>query len=136
MSKRNIAVIASLVVLLGGGIMTAFIVANFNSKKIEKSSAKQAASNLPIPTSATTTIPDKTYEDEAGFSFKYPANFVVSDTTPTDPKYYTQLIIKGEGGEVKLSAYDTTYKTVEDWLKKDKNAPKGTTASGATTLGG
>jgi hypothetical protein len=87
---------------------------------------------LPFKKKATA---DKTYTDEAGFSFSYPKDVTVEDVTPEDGKAYSVLTLTYQEKVVTLQALETSYKTVEDWLAKDKSAPKGVTLVGATTLG-
>jgi hypothetical protein len=88
------------------------------------------------------------YTDESGFSFKYPENYKVEDLTEEAGKeYYTKLEIRenqgsqgdrGDRGKIKMriEMKDTEYKSVEEWLSKDKEAPESAKLKGAVELDG
>src|SRR3989338_11703459 len=73
---------------------------------------------LTSPTASTsetaepTLAPDKTYLDEAGLSFQYPGDLVVTDDTPDDGRHYTLLTVKRGSEQMKIIARDTEFTTV------------------------
>lgn len=79
---------------------------------------------------------EKTYEDASGFSFKYSKDLTAGDVTPGDNAYYSVVSVKKGSQELKITTKDVSYSSLEDWLSKDKDAPKGTTLVGAVTLSG
>lgn len=78
------------------------------------------------------------YEDEAGFNFEYPEGLMVRDVTPEDKTHYSLLEISSSKAEGKMTieVVDTVYSSVEDWLKKDKQASSAGQVSREITLGG
>lgn len=104
----------------------------------QKSQLQQKVQNT---TAAQETIEpsvegEKTYTDTAGFYFNYPEAVSVEDITPNDNTYYTLLSITKDGKEITIEMKDVKYKTLDEWLTKDPNAPQGTSVVGATALGG
>lgn len=95
--------------------------------KTTPSSAKQGL-DITVVDQPEKPTGDLLYEDESGFSFKYPKNLEVSDITPNDPDYYTRLSLKNLQGEIIIDVKDTKYKTLEEIVTG--------TLSGATSLGG
>ena len=81
---------------------------------------------------------NSSYLDSSGFSFKYPDSITVSDDTPADGSYYALVTLKNPADKMMMTVKvkDVTYKTVEDWLAKDKEAPKNPTILGKTSLNG
>ncbi len=82
----------------------------------------------------------KKYNDESGFSFNYFSKFSVEDATPANSAVYYSLLEVGSKsypeGKVTIGVKDTKYESIEDWLKKDPEAPKNTSLVGATSLSG
>jgi len=131
MGKKIILIIVILIlgVVLGGGIYY-FIKKNQNSASNKVKGTPN--SNLQLK-SEETIGDDLTYTSDAGFSFKYPKGIKVTDVTPSGDEYYTVLSLKGSGGEATITAKDTLYKTLDDYLKSLNPKP---VLSGAVTLGG
>lgn len=68
------------------------------------------------------------WDDEAGFTFKYPQELYIDDH-PEDMENYAHLEItapKEPGGKILILVKDTQIKTIEEWVNQEKEA---TTAS-------
>lgn len=83
MKKSTLIIIASLFLVLGG-VGGYFIISarNKTSQPVSKESGT---------TKETVLKADLTYKDESGFSFGYPKGIKITDVTPEDDNYYTQL---------------------------------------------
>ena len=132
MSKKKWVFIGvgALVILLGL-VMTFFIVYG-PKKKVTRPSALTTF----LPGKIETVSGDLVYEDASGFSFKYPKDIKVSDITPDEENYYTQLSLEKSGQKMKVSMLDTTHQSLDEWLAQDSEAPKGATLIGAVSLDG
>lgn len=126
MSKKLIIVIGIAVILLlavGGWVFY----------------SRSGGTKSPVDKVAQKLLPkiqgEKTYEDESGFSFKYPKNTDVADKTPDDTDYYSllELTSKDAGGKLTIAVSDTDFEKVSEWAKKKL---VGATLTGAATLGG
>lgn len=125
MSKKLILVIGVVILLLVTGIWVFYL-----GKDGIKSPVVEVAQNL-LPKIQG----ERTYEDESGFSFKYPKNADVTDKTPDDTNYYSllELTSKDASGKLIISVRDTKFVKVPEWAKKEL---VGATLTGAITLGG
>lgn len=104
-------------------------------------SGKQGSGNISPQTllNSQETAEDmeqETYTDDADFSFKYPKGMKVTDKTPEDNVHYSLLSVSDGKEEMVISMKDTAYKTIDQWLAKDKDAPKEASLVGATSLSG
>lgn len=134
MSKKLVIIsLVSFIVLLGLGVFGYFAI-YAPSKEIKKSSA----SALPTesPTGEEKLSGDLLYNDESGFSFRYPKSATITDVTPSDSVYYSMLSAKLPKGDVKIKVMDTNYKTINDWLSKDQDSPKDAKLVGAVSMAG
>jgi len=131
MSKKKWVFIGvgALVILLG--LVTTFFIVYGPKKRITLPSALTTLQLIKGEVSG-----DLVYEDASGFSFKYPKDIKVSDITPDEENYYTQLSLENSGQEMKVSMLDTTYQSLDEWLEEDSEAPKGATLIGAVSLDG
>ncbi len=77
---------------------------------------------------------DLTYEDEAGFSFKYPKGVSVTDTTPNDDTYYSQVTLTKDGEDMVIKVMDTTAKTLDAWVGASDDIPSSARLTGAVSL--
>ena len=81
--------------------------------KLKQPASKSIGSplaSLPSPSQLAPPAPtDKVYQDESGFSFKYPSDLTVSDDTPDDDIYYSRLKLKkADGTMLELSIKDVS----------------------------
>lgn len=122
--------------LIGGAVLLVFtsVVTGilFAAKKNQRSAGSLTSPSTELPGSPAQ------YADPSGFSFQYPKTLTIVDETPPDDAYYSLLILKSTGESIKmtLTVKDTLYKTVEDWLRKDPEAPKNAAALGSIAIGG
>lgn len=132
MSKKTFLIIAVLAVLIIGGTGGYFI---FSSRS--KGTASEGARGLSLltKTSGEKIEANTLYEDTAGFSFKYPKEVKVTDVTPDEDEYYTQLNLVRGSEKIVITLKDTSAKNVDDWLKSDSTYV-GASLSGATSLAG
>lgn len=127
MSKTAAKIISISLVIVAVSAVAYFILGNKDKKEIGLSQIFEGIKEK--------VAGDLLYEDESGFSFKYPKSVKVSDVTPDESVYYTVLTLSKDGEQIEITVKDVTSKTVEVWLKTTE-APKGVTLYGATTLGG
>jgi hypothetical protein len=123
MSKKRIAVIGGgIATVLGSFLITVFLVGNIgNDTTPPKSQAKVPETFLKAQSQAKA---DTTYTDPSGFSFQYPNDIQVTDTTPSDPQFYTQLTLSKDANSILIVVRDSP---------KTQTYPD---LAGATTLGG
>lgn len=122
MSKTNIVLLVVIfVVLLAGGVGL-YLVMSPKTPTLPQAADLRNTTLNKLAQNETSPVADKTYEDAAGFSFKYPAQFSVQDVTPSDNNYYSKLKLTGKSGEITLTAVDTTYKTLSEWQNVNKDA--------------
>ncbi|MFZ5365918.1 MAG: hypothetical protein ACOZBZ_01355 [Patescibacteria group bacterium] len=60
------------------------------------------------------------YEDEAGFSFQYPATLGIVEKDVNDPSVYSSLELSSKekpGEKLVLKITDTTFSNIDKWLK-------------------
>jgi len=75
------------------------------------------------------------WEDPAGFSFKYPSDLMVNKHDEDTENYaHVELTSAGHSGSVIIWVKDTTYQSVDAWVKGDSMVK--TSPSVDTTLGG
>lgn len=80
-------------------------------------------------------VKEALYEDESGFSFKYPEDTEVKDVTPDEETYYSKLAIKNKEEEgVVILIKDTVFKTVDEWFEKDEELAGEGDLTGAVAL--
>ena len=85
--KKSTAIWLAVVFLVLGGVGGYLVV----------SLRKQRTQELPPASGEVIIKGDLTYKDESGFSFGYPKGIKVSDVTPADEEYYSQLkLSKGD----------------------------------------
>ncbi len=106
MSKKIwIAIGSGVIIAVIGIIGTVLFVSNIQKNQTpEKSFAKVPQVS---PKQEETSIPDQTYQDTSGFSFQYPGGLIVTDTTPQDPSYYTQVTLKKDGEALVIGVRDS-----------------------------
>lgn len=121
MSKKQIALlVGGLTPMTLGLIGLAVFLAKFQAGTNPTNSlAARKPSSVPeIPVS------DQIYTDSSGFSFKYPKDVKVTDTTPAEEIYYSRLDLDRKGNKVSIE------------IKDAPKEPVYQNFSGATTLGG
>lgn len=135
MSKRVLLIVVVLVLLTIGGVTGYFVL----SSKGTSSEARSGRSFSIIPKTSqkekTEVKAEVLYEDTSGFSFRYPKGVKVSDVTPEDDTYYSQLNLAEGSEKMTITLKDTSSKTIDAWFKSDP-IYSGASLVGATTLGG
>ena len=98
MSKKQIALVIGGItpVLFGLVGMVYFVTKVQNPNAVTNSQAKA------LDTTGENPISDQTYTDSSGFSFKYPKDVTVKDTTPDDEIYYSQVNLEHKGNIVTI----------------------------------
>lgn len=134
MSKKAFLLIATAAVLVIGGVAGYFVLSS-RSKSAGSDGGQRGLSFLPKTEKKEEINADTLYEDTAGFSFKYPKDVKVTDVTPDEDEYYTQLNLSRGSEKIVLTAKDASAKTADDWLKGDSTY-SGSSLVGATTLAG
>lgn len=131
MSKRTILIIVLIVAALGV-VIAAFL---FFGRLGKESKPTQQGSLFTEPFKKVLSQ-EETYQDEAGFSFKHPKGARVEEVNLEDDSVYSslELTLSGKTGKLTIDLRDTTYKSVDDWLAKDRTAPKNAKISGETKL--
>lgn len=81
--------------------------------KLRQTSPKPLGSPLTsLPTPSQPSPPastNKVYQDQSGFSFKYPSDLTVNDDTPDDDIHYSRLKLKSpDGTMMELTVKDTS----------------------------
>ena len=107
----------------------------FTIIKLKAPASKSLGSPLTsLPTPAVSApAADKLYQDESGFSFKYPSDLTVSDDTPDDDIYYSRLKLKkADGTMLELSIKDISYDSIDSWSAKEL---KSSTPAGSLDFG-
>lgn len=128
MSKKWLILV--FIIILAAEVGTGIYFYNKN-----KSSTPSKTINLPVSPLPTNTK-TLTYQDESGFNFAYPDNYKISSNNLSDNTYYSDLDVTKGNSVINISIKDTTYKTTDDWVKLDTNAPKGAILQGAVSLSG
>lgn len=108
MSKKQIALavgglIPVLISIIG---LVVFLPQIQNPQKITNSSAKGFEKTISDPVS------DQTYTDLSGFSFKYPKDVSIKDTTPNDETYYSRLNVDHKGNIITIEIKDVAKEPV------------------------
>lgn len=133
MSKKTLIIIAVLAVLVIGGVTGYFVL---GSKTSSGGTRERSLSLLPKTSDDKEEVnADTLYEDSAGFSFMYPKDIKVTDVTPEEDEYYTQLNLTKGNEKIVMTAKDTSAKNADDWLKSDTTYA-GASLVGASTLAG
>jgi len=107
----------------------------FTIIKLKAPASKSLGSPLTsLPTPAVSApAADKLYQDESGFSFKYPSDLTISDDTPDDDVYYSRLKLKkADGTMLELSIKDISYDSIDSWSAKEL---KSSTPAGSLDFG-
>ena len=133
MSKKILIIGGVVIVILAVVISIVFI----KSKK-EKASGSDITSDSSTSFSDEEVTPDVLFEDASGFSLKHPLSITVEDITPQekDNPFYTLLNLKKGTEAITVAFKDTEYKTIEEILEKDPDAPKAPLLVGATSMDG
>lgn len=80
--------------------------------------------SLPTPLPSSPAAAAKLYQDESGFSFKYPSDLTVSDDTPDDNIHYSRLKLKkADGTMLELSIKDVSFDSVDSWSQQELKSP-------------
>ncbi len=112
MSKKALIIIVTAIVLGAVGVGAFFFLQNKNK------SEDGIHDTIFNPTSESESeggVTQSVYNDESGFSFKYPSNFVVTDITPADDNsYYSLLEIKKGDDVIHITVKDGSYKLPSD----------------------
>lgn len=129
MSKRVLVVLALLVL----GIVVVLAGVRILARK--ESTTPQPS--LAAPSSSAEEVKaEEFFEDEAGFSFGHPTGLEVRDVTPEDGVHYTLLELLAGGEKMTVSAKDTKYKSLDEWIQMSGESPVGATLIGAVSLDG
>lgn len=110
MSKRVVVVLGAigLVVAVAGGTLFFLFKTNNTKTNGSNSGAQGLSANDLSPEGMANGA--SVYNDDSGFSFKYPSDFVVTDITPTDDNaYYSLLEVKRSGDVIRISVKDGNY---------------------------
>jgi len=117
MSKKQIALVIGGItpVLFGLVGMVYFVTKVQNPNTVTNSQAKA------LDTTGENPVSDQTYTDSSGFSFKYPKDVTVKDTTPDDEIYYSQVNLEHKGNivtiEIKDAPKEPTYQNLVGAIK-------------------
>lgn len=112
MSKKVLIIIVVLIVLGAVGAGAFFFLQNKN--KFEDS-IQDTIFNPVSEFESETGTSISVYNDESGFSFKYPSDFVVTDITPAnDNSYYSLLEVKNDNDVITITVKDGSYKLPSD----------------------
>lgn len=139
MSKKAVIILLVIVLIAavaGGTLLFLFKSSNINMMTGIGSNEDQ---NLAINDSSSSVLDSDTsginvYNDDSGFSFRYPSDFVVSDITPTnDNSYYSLLEVKKNNDVIRVSVKDGSYKTPSGAVVV-VTTPSATSASASATL--
>lgn len=111
-------------------IIVVIAVLGFVLLKPENNNLKTGSLLNPLTNQIKTTEPSKTlkeYQDPAGFSFEYSDNLSITNNEIEDNSTYAslQLTSNDVSGNLSLTIVDSKYKTIEDWLKANKEATIG-----------
>lgn len=134
MSKNKIVVLASVIILALSVAIAAYIWFR-PGRETKKPGAGSEITKGDIFLKEEAT-PDVLYEDSSGFSIKHAASITIEDLTPEESEFYTLLDLKRGDSGMSIAFKDTEYKSVEDMLEKDSDAPKNTSLIGAASLDG
>lgn len=132
MSKKLVIVLVifAVIAIAAGGGFIYFI--------RSKSSDTPKTPSLPALTTREKKVEaptaDLTYEDQAGFSFKYPKGVSVTDTTPDDDSYYSQVTLTKDGDDMVIKVMDTTAKSLDAWVAASDDIPSTARVTGAVSL--
>jgi hypothetical protein len=101
MSKKQIALaVGGIIPVLFGLVgLAVFLPQIVNPTKTTNSSAKALDST-------SDPVSDQTYTDSSGFSFRYPKDVTVKDTTPQDDIYYSRLDLNHNGNIITIEIKD------------------------------
>jgi len=114
--SKNTWIAVAVAFVLSVGVTFAII-------KFKAPAAKSVGSpltSLPTPAVSAPAAADKLYQDEAGFSFKYPSDLTVTDDTPNDDVYYSRLKLKkSDGSMMELSIKDVSFDSVDSWSRQE-----------------
>lgn len=134
MSKKVLIIGGIVIVIIIGVLAFVFIKPKNKVASDISEGSEQAASDF----SEEDATPDVLYEDSSGFSIKHPKSITVEDITPEekDTPFYTLLDLKRGSEGITVAFKDTEYKTVDEMLEKDPNAPKNTSLVGASSMAG
>ncbi len=133
--KQPIILFATFIVvfiLVAGGFI--FISRNKQNKALLDSSNSKIIENTTAPKAEQ--VNEKTYEDESGFTFKYPATLAISDVTPQNESYYTKLELTDTKDKMTISVYDVKFKSLDEWQKDVTNDFRNAKLVGSESLGG
>ena len=115
MSKNSWIAVAAAFVL---SVAVTFAIIKFKAPAAK--SLGSPLTSLPTPVPSSPAAADKLYQDESGFSFKYPADLTVSDDTPDDQVYSSRLKIKNpDGTMLELSVKDISFDSVDSWSRQE-----------------
>lgn len=135
MSKKMVVMLLAivLVVAVAGGTLL-FL---FKNSNIKTNLGNTKDKDLTVDNSSPQDTGDSNinvYNDDSGFSFKYPSDFVVSDITPTDDNsYYSLLEVKKNDDIVRISVKDGNYQIPSGAIVV-VTTPSATSASASATL--
>jgi hypothetical protein len=126
MNKKILFIIIIVCILLIGAYFFIFL-----SKQNSATSAEETSdTTINVPTkkpmpSATT----KTHTDEAGFTFEYPDDIVLTPKKATDAATYAdiELTSPDNPGNIEIKVTDTKLKTLDAWLKANNVSTEGAT---------
>lgn len=138
MSKRGWLISGIIVLTAAIGFAAATYFLSVTRQKSQIVSPETKASSLsPLAVSTVAVPTEQTYEDSAGFSFKYSGELIISDQTPEDNIHYSVLYLKNQGGETtRIRVKDVTYSSSDQWSLKEKEVPAGSKPPKSSTLSG
>lgn len=94
MSKSSWIAIAAAFLL---SVAVTFAIIKFKAPAPKPVESPLTSLPTPAPLSSA-ALSEKLYQDEAGFSFKYPSDLTVADDTPDDNIHYSRLKLKFQDG--------------------------------------
>jgi len=115
--------IIGIFVLVGGGVFV------WNKNKERTSQVAVTPSPTPTPE------PMETWDDPAGFSFKYPKGIVIDKHDEDKENYaHIEMTKSDTPGTIMIWAKDTNAASLDAWIKSDKTLKQASSID--TTLGG
>lgn len=91
-----------------------------SQKTVSPISKPQENTKIVIENQPSKTLKD--YTDDAGFSFKYPEDVVVTKKDANDPNAYSHLELTSDQtkGSISIKITDSKFKSVDDWFRQNK----------------
>lgn len=130
---KSKVLIAIAIALFVGGVF--FVLSGSGKKLISPISEKESVKTTPTLPTSTPAEQTLTWNDPAGFAFKYSSSIKINNHPEDNVNYaHLDLTANGKQGGVLILAEDSKYKTLDLWFKTDSRVKGG--ASLDLTLGG